>query len=453
MARKKTTLITDFNNIPDEALVPEDEQPYPIPDHWKWVKFAFLNSFVSKTFDPTDYRDQSVTLYSVPSFPVGFPETVQGKEIGSTKQFVQSGDVLLCKINPRINRVWVVTQAAPVCVASSEWIVFRPSFGIPEYYAEYFRSAEFRSLLTSKVSGVGGSLTRARPKDVDGYPVPLPPLDEQRAIVDALESHTNKIDQAINLASNFLAGIDAQRNQIIKSGVDGELTAQWRSLRKLLRENWELRTLGVLGAWGGGGTPSKSKPEFWEQGDIRWITPKDMKAPVITDSQMRITQLGSKNSSAHCYQGPAVLFVTRSGILRRLLPVALADGEFAVNQDLKVLHSFEGGINAQYVALFAQAYEATIRAECAKSGTTVESIDFDKLKGFPLSLPTIEEQEEIVRVIGESMTELERSGKLCRQSLEKLIGVHESLVAAAFRGKIDTAATDNYVVTNYQSAY
>ena len=93
------------------------------------------------------------------------------------------------------------------------------------------------------------------------------------------------------------------------------------------------------------------------------------------------------------------------------------------------------------------------RAECAKSGTTVESIDFDKLKGLPLSLPTIEEQEEIVRVIGESMTELERSGKLCRQSLEKLIGVRESLVAAAFRGKIDTAATDNYVVTNYQSAY
>lgn len=168
MARKGTSpLITDFDNIPDEALVPVEEQPYSIPEHWKWVRFKSLNRFKSKTMDPSKFPESQFYLFSVPAFPEGSPEYICGNKIGSTKQQVNANDVLVCKINPRINRVWVVNLDESNTIASSEWIVFRPSYGDSDFFRAYFSSGEFRQLLCSELSGVGGSLTRARPKLVD----------------------------------------------------------------------------------------------------------------------------------------------------------------------------------------------------------------------------------------------------------------------------------------------
>ena len=127
-----------------------------------------------------------------------FPEIVKGSDIGSSKQKVEENDVLLCKINPRINRVWIVNiKKDNKQIASTEWIIITPGKNVnPKYLLWGLRSPYFRNLLTSNVSGVGGSLTRARPKEVMTYTFPLPPLSEQKRIVDRVESLLGKIDEA-----------------------------------------------------------------------------------------------------------------------------------------------------------------------------------------------------------------------------------------------------------------
>jgi len=66
--------------------------------------------------------------------------------------------------------------------------------------------------------------------------------------------------------------------------------------------------LGKLGDWGGGGTPSKSKPAFWTDGTVPWVSPKDMKFDVIENSQDLITQNAVENSSAKLYPTSRPLF-------------------------------------------------------------------------------------------------------------------------------------------------
>ena len=140
--------------------------------------------FSAETIDPSHFSEEMFELYSVPKFELGIPEIIRGQEIGSSKQSIREKDVLVCKINPRINRVWIAGHITPHRIlASSEWIVFRNSFLFAPYLRYYFSSPYFRNLLLSNVSGVGGSLMRAQPESVRKYPILIPPYQEQIRIL------------------------------------------------------------------------------------------------------------------------------------------------------------------------------------------------------------------------------------------------------------------------------
>jgi len=153
----------------------------------KFTTVGEINEYRSESINPLLEPDTVFEVYSVPIYDTGHPEYLSGKEIGSTKQIVQKDDILLCKINPRINRVWIVSDESDQRnIASSEWIVIRNHSYNPQYLAWYFRSEVFKSLMISEVTGIGGSLTRAQPKRVATYPVPVLDRHEQDCIVDRL---------------------------------------------------------------------------------------------------------------------------------------------------------------------------------------------------------------------------------------------------------------------------
>ena len=161
-----------------------------LPDGWTCGLFGELNQHRNKSEDPMSSPETEYELYSVPTYETGMPEYLHGKEIGSTKQLVKKGDVLLCKINPHLNRAWVVShyRAELQCIASSEWIVFHSDAMIPEYARLFFVSPQFKNLMLSNVSGVGGSLMRAQPQAVKTYLILIPPIEEQKRIVKRVTS-------------------------------------------------------------------------------------------------------------------------------------------------------------------------------------------------------------------------------------------------------------------------
>ena len=125
------------------------------------------------------------------------PEAVKGSLISSSKKIVKEGDVLVCKINPHLNRIWIVEHHNKdlQCIASSEWIIFRNRDIDSQYLMRCFSSSYFLHLMLSNVSGVGGSLMRAQPASVEKYLFPLPPLAEQKRIVAKIEEVFKAIDE------------------------------------------------------------------------------------------------------------------------------------------------------------------------------------------------------------------------------------------------------------------
>lgn len=138
--------------------------------------------------NPLQFPDEEFDLYSIPAFDAGRPEIALGTEIGSTKQIIQPNDVLLSKIVPHIRRAWVVgDDRGRRLIGSGEWIVFRSEKVFPSYLRHVLVGDPFHQQFMQTVSGVGGSLLRARPAFVASIQVPLPPLKEQRRIAAILD--------------------------------------------------------------------------------------------------------------------------------------------------------------------------------------------------------------------------------------------------------------------------
>ena len=97
-----------------------------VPLSWSTATLADIGMPSTSKIDPAAFPEEIFELYSVPSFARGAPDRVKGSAIGSTKQIVGPGDVLLCKIIPHLNRVWVAQDPQGYRqIASSEWIVIR----------------------------------------------------------------------------------------------------------------------------------------------------------------------------------------------------------------------------------------------------------------------------------------------------------------------------------------
>ena len=159
-------------------------------------------------------------------------------------------------------------------------------------------------------------------------------------------------------------------------------------------EGWVWCRLGELGLMTGGGTPSKGKPEYWD-GDILWVSPKDMKSDIINDSELKVTQLGVDSSSAKIIPEGSLLIVGRSGILKRTLPVSINAVDCTVNQDLKVLIPHLKSINF-YIQLMLRGHEQFILKELVKYGMTVHSLKYKEFEEAIFPLPPLAEQHRIV---------------------------------------------------------
>ena len=204
-------------------------------------------------------------------------------------------------------------------------------------------------------------------------------------------------------ASVLLERIRAEKEALIKEGKIKKSkksassdTPHYENVPFEVPEGWCWIQLSDIASFGGGKTPSMENKEYWDNAKHLWVTSKDMKSNVINDSLMMISDDALKIMQV--YQPGTLLMVTRSGILRRKLPLAILGKEATVNQDLKAISIF-APVLPTYVFYTILANESMILKDYHKDGTTVDSINFDKFVEIPIPLPPINEQQRIVNTI------------------------------------------------------
>jgi type I restriction enzyme, S subunit len=190
-----------------------------------------------------------------------------------------------------------------------------------------------------------------------------------------------------------------------------------------------------VGRWTGGGTPSKANPKFWTNGTIPWVSPKDMKVARIAETQDYITREAVHKSATNIVGKGAVLVVVRSGILRHSLPVAIADRDVALNQDLKAVELNEG-FDPDYVAWALRGAARDILHTCAKSGTTVQNLEIPRFLSFKIPNRLKPEQQRIVAEIEKQFTRLVAGVASLKRVQSELKRYRTSVLKAACEGRL-----------------
>ena len=230
---------------------------------------------------------------------------------------------------------------------------------------------------------------------------------EQRKIADFLIALERRIDAQQSLVDNlkkYKRGLFKQIFSAISK------SSQCRKLRELVRVS-------------GGKTPSMSNSLYWN-GDIVWISSKDMKSSRIFGSELKITNLALNEMTL--YHPGTLLLVARSGILKHSLPLAILEVDATINQDIKALQVH--GCNAFYLYYAILSQEDTIIRTLVKTGTTVQSLMMDSFLNIEIPTPDIDQQQRII----DKLAKLEKYVEVQEKELSLLSQMRNGLLQQLF---------------------
>lgn len=241
-------------------------------------------------------------------------------------------------------------------------------------------------------------------------------------------------------AKELIKQIEAEKKHLIK---EGKIKKQ-KELPEIkedeipfdIPESWEWVRLGEIGEIVGGGTPKTGNSEFWNGGNIPWLTPADMKfvpGKYVENGERFITEKGLKGSSARLMPKGTIIYSSRAPIGY----IAIANNDLATNQGFKSLVPYELRINEyMYYCLISRTNEIISRA----SGTTFKEISGSEFGLTVVPLPPLEEQKRIVAKIEEMMpyvdkydvaySEMEKLNKKFPEDMQK------SILQYAIQGKL-----------------
>lgn len=406
-----------------------------LPQGWMKVELGSINEFVTQMIDPARQPDDSFELYSVPAFPSRQPELLTGAEIGSLKQLVQPGDVLICRINPRINRVWQVMPKGKLeQIASSEWIVMRAPVLSPDFLRYYFSTPVFRDLICRGVTGVGGSLTRAQPKKVASFPVLIAPTNEQQRIVDKIgatlariEANRQRLDRVQGLLKNL-------RQSILSAAISGRLTEKWRGTDQ---SGWTVGlAVDICEKVQNGGTPQDG---FFDQPNIPFIKVNNIvnqRVDFVNKPQF-ISHASHEKALKKSQALPGDVLMNIVGPpLGKVAIVPDTFPEWNINQAITLFRPSSRISSGWLYYLLCKGDNLNAILHETRGSAGQINISISQCRQFRFPVPPMEEQQEIVRRVDALFAYADAVEARCLSARAQLERLPAATLDRAFRGQL-----------------
>ena len=237
MPKKKEAFASPF--------VPEEEQPYPIPENWCWTYGGIvLEDMESKrpVGNEFDYIDidaidnQKQTVNNPKRLPV-----LKAPSRASRK--LHAGDTVFSLVRPYLKNIAYIDDSLAHCIASTGFFVCTPKSLLNSRYLYQLMISPYM------VDGLnqymkGDNSPSIRKDDIEQFPFPLPPLTEQQRIVSRIESLFAKLDEAKEKAQAVVDGFELRKSAILHKAFTGELTERWRKEHGVGLDSWTDTTIG-----------------------------------------------------------------------------------------------------------------------------------------------------------------------------------------------------------------
>ena len=271
--------------------------------------------------------------------------------------------------------------------------------------------------------------------------VAVPSIHEQQAIATFLDREIAKIDALVAEQEKLIALLQEKRQAVIShavtKGLDSNAPMKDSGVEWLgeVPGHWEVRPLKHAVQFRSGGTPDKSRRDYWD-GEIPWASAKDLKVDNLSDTADHITSQALADGAASLVKEGSVLVVVRGMILARTFPVVTAMTPMAINQDLKAVTA-KMLLHKAFLPWLLRGTETESLNRLDEAGHGTKALRMDAWGAMPIPMPPTDEQAEIAEFLGRATAHIDALVDEARIAITLLQERRTALISAAVTGQID----------------
>ena len=444
MARaKKETALTPEERL-QAALVPDWEWPYKLPENWCWTNWGECGEFVAGSGFKNEY--QGFTNYDIPFYKVSslktanetgylcdntntVDETVRKKLKAA---LIPANSLLFAKIGEAIRLNRRAINTVPCCV-DNNMMAFIPIICQLKYAFYWSKGIDLYDFTNAT------TVPAIRKTDLEKISFPLAPLAEQQRIVDRIESLFAKLDEAKEKAQAVVDSFETRKAAILHKAFTGELTAKWREEHGVRMESWEKHLLSTVSSLQTG--LMKGKKYTGKTVELPYLRVANVQDGFLRLDEIKKIDVEENAISRYSLAVGDVLF-TEGGDFDKLGRGTVWEGQ--IKNCLHQNHIFVVRPNPEVLNPYFLSYQAGSRygkayfLSCSKQTTNLASINSTQLKNFPVLIPSMMEQEVIIRLLDSSLEKEQQTKNIAESVLDQIDLMKKSILARAFRGELGT---------------
>lgn len=434
MAKKKEKTLEEKLQ---EALVPENQWPYMLPENWCWVKLNKLYHVNPKNIVEDDSVDAAfIPMANIEPNFIGkykFEVDLWNKVRKGHTQFAD-GDVTFAKISPCFeNGKAFIAENLPngIGAGTTELIVLRNRKIVPKYTFYLISTEKFVNGGRRTYSGVVGQ-QRISMDYVNQFPIPLPPLPEQKRIVNRIESLFAKLDEAKEKIQQVLDGAEMRKAAILHKAFTGELTKNWRKENGISEDSWESVKLKELGEFNRG--KSKHRPRndprlfngpypFIQTGDV------SSSGMYIQKHSQTLSEFGMQQSRLFPKDTLCITIAANIGKVAILTyDCCFPDSVVGFTPNERTFSKY----------MYYSMLKIQKEIEALAPAVAQKNLSLKLLLDVNVQIPSVEEQHAIVKIIERLLKHEKNVISASMRSIESIETMKKSILAKAFRGELGT---------------
>ena len=420
MAKNKNTVVELVETTT------EIEAPYELPEGWKWCRLGDVAEYINgRAFKPEEWESEGKPIIRIQNLTNSSDTTNYSTQDFEQKYLVKSGDLLFA---------WSASLGAYIWNREDGWLnqhIFKvvPYSNIDKMYL-YNALIQVTEHLYSKTHGSG--MVHVTLKPFLNTMIPLPPtLDEQQRIVNRIETLFAKLDQAKEKAQNVVDTFETRKASILHKAFTGELTKKWREENGVGEDSWVEKLFSELGKSNLGKMLDAKKNTgsdvlYLRNVNVRWFDFDLTDLLTMKAKNEEIKKLSLKKGD---------LFICEGGEPGRCAVWKEEDSNIIFQ---KAIHRFKpnNNVSSDFIAFSLFYLNSIGQLSNYFTGTTIKHLTGQSLAKIKISLPSLPEQTEIVRIL-DAIFEKETKAKQSAEAvLEQIDLLKKSILARAFRGEI-----------------
>ena len=416
--KKKESALTPEEKLA-QALVPVEEQPYKVPENWRWVLFN-----------------------NISNIRTGKKDANYGNECGQYPFFTCAADPIRCDgYSFDCNAILLAGNGDINNISRYEgkFEAYQRTYVVeiqpPIDTDLLFYYFKYRWFDYNKDKMFGTAIPYIRLGNLQTFPIPLPPLAEQQRIVERIEYLFAKLDEAKEKAQAVLDSFETRKAAILHKAFTGELTAKWRAKHDESMGSWNRMSVDSLCKSLKYGTAKKSQ----QTGSVVVIRMGNLQNGEIDWSDLAYSDDVEDIEKYRLIPGDVLFNRTNSAALVGKTSIYRGEHPAIYAGYLIKLDYDRSRIVGDYLNYALNTTNAKEYCNAVKTdGVNQSNINAKKIGAYEFLVPTLEEQKEIIRILDNLLAKEQQAKEAAEAVLEKIDLLKKSILARAFRGELGT---------------